>query len=115
LSGDLGLQFTIANSGSSAIEIGSLGFPAEFNNIFTNRQAIDISRLCSLSDPYIGMHAGQIRVAPPSGDGPALVVTPLGDTPMEAYRNLEETYYDDTAYGSRTFEGFYEWQVLSKA
>jgi hypothetical protein len=34
---------------------------------------------------------------------------------MEAYRNLEETYYDDTAYGSQTFEGFYEWQVLSKA
>ena len=55
------------------------------------------------------------RVAPISGDGPALVVTPLGDTPMEAYRNLEETYYDDTAYGSQNFEGFYEWQVLSKA
>jgi hypothetical protein len=115
VSGDLGLQFTIVNSGSEAIEIGSLGFPAEFNSIFTNRQATDISRLCSLSDPYIGMHAGQIRVAPTSGDGPALVVTPLGDTPMEAYRNLEETYYDDTAYGSQVFEGFYEWQVLSKA
>ncbi|KFZ24159.1 hypothetical protein V502_01371 [Pseudogymnoascus sp. VKM F-4520 (FW-2644)] len=115
VSGDLSLQFTIINSESSAIEIGGLGFPAEFNSIFTNRQASDMLRVCSLSDPYIGMHAGQIRVAPTSGDGPALVVTPLGDTPMEAYRNLAETYYEDTAYGSQVFEGFYEWQVLSKA
>lgn len=115
VSGDLGLQFTIVNSGSSPIEIGSLGFPAEFNSIFTNRQASDMLRLCSLSDPYIGMHAGHIRVAPTSGDGPALVVTPLGDTPMEAYRNLAETYYEDTAYGSQVFEGFYEWQALSQA
>ncbi|KFY45529.1 hypothetical protein V494_00907 [Pseudogymnoascus sp. VKM F-4513 (FW-928)] len=115
VSSDLSLQFTIVNSGSSAIEIGALGFPAEFNSIFTNRQATDMLRLCSLSDPYIGMHAGQIRVAPTSGDGPALVVTALGDTPMEAYRNLAETYYEDTAYGSQVFEGFYEWQVLSKA
>ncbi|KAH7382038.1 hypothetical protein BKA64DRAFT_749478 [Cadophora sp. MPI-SDFR-AT-0126] len=115
VSGDLGLQFTIQNSGASAIEIGSLGFPAEFNSIFTNRLATDIASLTSLSDPYIGMHAGQIRIGPTSGSGPALVVTPLGDTPMEAYRNLAEAYYDDTAYGSQVFEGFYEWQVLSKA
>ncbi|KAI8272472.1 hypothetical protein K4K60_012571 [Colletotrichum sp. SAR11_57] len=115
VSGDLGLRFTIQNSGSSAVEIGSLGFPAEFNSIFTNRLATDMQRLCSLSDPYIGMHGGQIRVAPIRGTGAALVVTPLGDTPLEAYRNLPETYYSDTAYGSQTFEGFYEWQTLTKA
>ncbi|KAK2736996.1 hypothetical protein CKAH01_07683 [Colletotrichum kahawae] len=115
VSGDLGLRFTIQNSGSSAVEIGSLGFPAEFNSIFTNRLATDMQRLCSLSDPYIGMHAGQIRVAPIRGTGAALVVTQLGDTPLEAYRNLPETYYSDTAYGSQTFEGFYEWQTLTKA
>ncbi|KAK1854569.1 hypothetical protein CCHR01_02845 [Colletotrichum chrysophilum] len=115
VSGDLGLRFTIQNSGSSAVEIGSVGFPAEFNSIFTNRLATDMQRLCSLSDPYIGMHAGQIRVAPIRGTGAALVITPLGDTPLEAYRNLPETYYSDTAYGSQTFEGFYEWQTLTKA
>ncbi|KZL67426.1 glycoside hydrolase family 43 protein [Colletotrichum incanum] len=115
VSGDLGLRFTIQNSGSSALEIGSLGFPAEFNSIFTNRHATDMQRLCSLSDPYIGMHAGQIRVAPVRGTGAALVVTPLGDTPLEAYRNLAERSYEGTYYGSQTFEGFYEWQVLSKA
>ncbi|KAF6814612.1 hypothetical protein CPLU01_14363 [Colletotrichum plurivorum] len=115
VSGDLGLRFTIQNSGTSALEIGSLGFPAEFNSIFTNRRAPDMQRLCSLSDPYIGMHAGQIRVAPIRGTGAALVVTPLGDTPLEAYRNLRETSYADTGYGSQTFEGFYEWQVLTRA
>ncbi|ORY70398.1 uncharacterized protein BCR38DRAFT_521188 [Pseudomassariella vexata] len=117
VSGDLGLQFTFQNTGSDALEIGSLGFPAEFNSIFTGRAAARMQALCSLSDPYIGMHAGYIRVTPTSGTGAALVVTPLNgtNTPLEAYRNLEEPYYDDTAYGSQTFEGFYEWQVLSKS
>ncbi|KAI0010920.1 hypothetical protein F4779DRAFT_575975 [Xylariaceae sp. FL0662B] len=113
--GDLGLRFTIENTGASEVEIGSLGFPAEFNSIFTNRKAVDTQNLCSLSDPYVGMDAGFIRVSPVSGTGPALVVTPLGDTPLEAYRNLMEPSYQDTSYGSQTFEGFYEWQVLSKA
>ncbi|KAK8877144.1 hypothetical protein PGQ11_002090 [Apiospora arundinis] len=125
--GDLGLRFTVRNQGRVAIELGSLGFPTEFNSIFTGRPAAEMARVCSLADPYIGMHAGHIRVAPTKGNGPALVVTPLtlGDgnnnsdtttTPMEAYRNLREDYYDDkTAYGSQTFEGLYEWQVLTKA
>ncbi|KAL8358870.1 hypothetical protein RB601_008230 [Gaeumannomyces tritici] len=115
VSGDLGLRFIIQNSGSQAVELGSLGFPAEFNSIFTGRHASDMQRLCSLSDPYIGMHAGHIRVAPIRGTGAALVVTPLGDTPMEAYRNLWENGYEGTWHGSQTFEGLYEWQVLSKA
>lgn len=113
--GDLALSFTITNAGNSSIELGSLGFPAEFNSIFTNRTAEETQELCSLSDPYIGMHAGYIRVSPVSGNGAALVVTPLGDTPMEAYRNLDEPYYAATGYGDQTFEGFYEWQTLTKA
>ncbi|KAI0422506.1 hypothetical protein F5X98DRAFT_326244 [Xylaria grammica] len=117
VSGDLGLRFTIVNSGTSTIELGSLGFPAEFNSIFTNRAATDIQRLCSLSDPYVGMHAGYIRTNPVSGTGAALAVTPLNgtDTPFEGYRNLAEQSFSSTYYGSQTFEGFYEWQVLTKA
>ncbi|KAH6885175.1 hypothetical protein B0T10DRAFT_530847 [Thelonectria olida] len=113
--GDVALRFTLQNTASSAVELGAVGFPAEFNSIFTNREASDAQRLCSLSDPYIGMDAGHIRVAPLRGTGPALVVTPLGDTPLEAYRNLAEKQYEDTWYGSQTFEGFYEWTVLTKA
>lgn len=113
--GDLGLSFTLTNTGTGPIEVGSLGFPAEFNSIFTNRSASETQQLCSLSDPYIGLHGGYIRVAPINGNGAALVVTPLGDTPLEAYRNLAERSYAATAYGSQVFEGFYEWQAVSKA
>jgi hypothetical protein len=115
--GDLGLRFTIENKGDSAVELGSLGFPAEFNSIFTGRTAEDMQAHCSLSDPYIGMDAGQIRVTQVKGRGQALVVTPLNGTTshFEAYRNLKEQSYEETYYGSQTFEGFYEWQVLSKA
>ncbi|OBT52761.1 hypothetical protein VE04_07069 [Pseudogymnoascus sp. 24MN13] len=119
VSGDLGLQFTIINSGSSAIEIGGLGFPAEFNSIFTNRQASDMLRLCSLSDPYIGMHAGQIRVAPTSGDGLVFGAQneyqPNSAAWMQSKPPPSSRPVVDTAYGSQVFEGFYEWQVLSKA
>lgn len=113
--GDLGLSFTVTNAANSSIQLGSLGFPVEFNNIFTNYTAAETQEFCSLFDPYIGMHAGYIRVAPINGNGAALVVTPLGDTPLEAYRNLDEPYYDSTAYGSQVFEGVYEWQTLTEA
>lgn len=113
--GDLGLAFKLTNTLDTSVEIGSLGFPVEFNNIFTNYTSEQTQEFCSLFDPYIGMHAGYIRVAPISGNGAALVVTPLGDTPFEAYRNLDEPYYDSTAYGSQVFEGLYEWQTLTKA
>lgn len=124
--GDLGLRFTLRNAGGAAVELGGLGFPTEFNSIFTGRPAAEMARVCSLADPYVGMDAGHLRVAPTKGDGPALVVTPLvlgGDghnssntTPLEAYRNLREDHYDEqTAYGSQTFEGLYEWQVLTQA
>ncbi|KAK3322684.1 hypothetical protein B0H66DRAFT_620425 [Apodospora peruviana] len=117
VAGDLGLRFTLTNTGKTALEIGSLGFPAEFNSIFTGRSAEQIQQKCSLADPYIGMHAGYIRVVPVRGTGAALVVTALGgtDTPLEAWRNLAEASYSDTGYASQTFEGYYEWQVLSNA
>ncbi|KAF5623242.1 glycoside hydrolase family 43 [Fusarium sp. NRRL 25303] len=115
--GDLALRFTITNSGDDTIELGSLGFPAEFNSIFTNRTAEEMQARCSLADPYIGLDAGHIRVVPVKGIGNGLVVTPLNGTktPLEAYRNLDEPWFESTDYESQTFEGFYEWQVLTKA
>ncbi|CAG9981961.1 unnamed protein product [Clonostachys byssicola] len=115
VSEDIALRFTVKNTGTKAVEIGSLGFPAEFNSIFTNRLATDMQKLCSLSDPYVGLDAGYIRANPIRGTGKSLVVTPLSGSPLEGYRNLAETSYSETNYGSQTFEGFYEWQVLTKA
>ncbi|KAF7717077.1 Uncharacterized protein PECH_004513 [Penicillium ucsense] len=117
LDGDLGLAFTVTNRAKTSVEIGSLGFPTEFNSIFTNRTAEEMAAKCSLADPYIGMDAGYLQVSPTSGEGPALIVTPLTNTstPFEAWRNLNEPSVDPLYYGSQTFEGFYEWQIHSKA
>lgn len=118
--GDLALRFTVENTLDGEVEIGSFGFPTDFNSIFTDRDALGMQESCSLSDPYIGLDAGQLRVTPvnPERGSPyALVVTPLEGTvaQFEAYRNLVEPSFEDLAYGTQTFEGFYEWQVLSQA
>ena len=115
--GDLGLSFTLTNKGNTIVELGSVGFPTEFNSIFTNRTAEEMSAKCSLTDPYIGMDAGYLQVTPTSGTGAALIVTPLVNTstPLEAWRNLDEVSSEPLSYGSQTFEGFYEWQVHTKA
>ncbi|VUC34743.1 unnamed protein product [Clonostachys rosea] len=115
--GDLGLRFSIKNTGNTSIEIGSLGLPAAFDNIFTGRSPDAVQQHCSLSQPYIGLDAGHIRVNPVRGIGSALVVTPLNGThsPMEAYRFLPEKSYSETNYQSHSYEGNYEWQILTKA
>ncbi|KAJ5568722.1 hypothetical protein N7450_011208 [Penicillium hetheringtonii] len=117
IDGDLGLSFKLTNNGNDSLEIGSLGFPTEFNSIFTNRTAEEMSAKCSLADPFIGLDAGYIQVTPTSGTGAALIVTPLVNTstPLEAWRNLDEASTDPLYYGSQTFEGFYEWQTHTKA
>lgn len=117
IDGDLGLSFTMTNIGNHSLEIGSLGFPTEFNSIFTNRTAEEMAAKCSLTDPYIGTDAGYLQITPTSGTGAALIVTPLVNTstPLEAWRNLNEPSTAPLYYGSQTFEGFYEWQTHSKA
>ncbi|KAI1023763.1 hypothetical protein LB504_005008 [Fusarium proliferatum] len=118
--GDLGLRFTIRNTGDKQLEIGSLGLPIEFNSVFTGKTQSEMQNQCCLSDPYIGLDAGHLRVAPvnpQTGSPSGLVVTPLQgtETRFEAYRNLKEPSFPETAYGTHTFENLYEWQVLTKA
>lgn len=115
VAGDVGLRFKIQNSGNASIEIGSLGFPAAVNNIFTNRNSSTIYESCSLMDPYVGLDGGHLRVTPLKGTGPALVVVPLDGTQLEGYRFLEETFRDGTRILTNSWEGFFEWQVYTKA
>lgn len=113
--GDLALNFTIQNVAGQDVEIGSLGMPIEFNNIFTMRTSTDTRDKCVLIDPYIGLHGGYVQVTRLAGTGPQLVVTPLGDsTKFEAWRFLKEAP-GPLGYQSQTFEGLYEWQVYSRA
>ncbi|QRV97243.1 glycoside hydrolase family 43 protein [Ceratobasidium sp. AG-Ba] len=119
--GVLGLRFALQNKGTTAIEIGSLEFPITFNSIFTDRTAADTNTNCSLADPYIGLDAGFVRVVPLSGTGPVLLVVPgagTNKTGFEAWRFLTEnsdSMDDPPYYQSQTFEGYYSWQVHSKA
>lgn len=112
---DVDLNFTIINKSNTSIEIGALGFPIEFNSIFTGRTAVATQQLCSLVDPNIGLDGGYLRVTPLSGTGPALVVTPLGHTPLEGWRFLEEDTNTALYYQSQTFEGFYSWETYTLA
>ncbi|KAF2824707.1 hypothetical protein CC86DRAFT_325870, partial [Ophiobolus disseminans] len=114
LSGGFALRFNITNNAKTTVELGSLGIPISINNIFSQRTAEQTQDLCSLADPYIGLDAGYVRVSHLRGTGNALVITPLGSTPFEAWRFLREPA-GQFGYPSQTFEGNYEWQVHSLA
>ncbi|KAJ4369573.1 hypothetical protein N0V83_005335 [Neocucurbitaria cava] len=111
---DFAVRFNITNTATTALELGSLGLPVSINNIFTGRTAEDTQAKCALADPYIGLDAGYVRVTHLQGTGNALVITPLGSTPFEAWRFLHEPS-GNFSYQSQTFEGNYEWQVHSLA
>ncbi|KAF9444424.1 hypothetical protein P691DRAFT_711877 [Macrolepiota fuliginosa MF-IS2] len=113
--GQLQLLFDVTNSQTSAVEIGSLGAPLEFNNIFTDRTAADTNTKCSLFDPYIGQDAGFVQVTPLLGTLPPLVVIPVGKSPLEGWRFLPESTSAAPFYQSQTFEGLYEWQFHTLA
>lgn len=116
LDGDLALSFDMQNTGSSAFEIGSLGMPIEFNNIFTNRSATQTTARCVLIDPYIGMNAGYVQVTRLTGTGPSLVVTPLNsDSKFEGWRFLPEPEGGPLGYQIQTYEGNYAWEVFTQA
>ncbi|KAA1478083.1 hypothetical protein DENSPDRAFT_657361 [Dentipellis sp. KUC8613] len=113
--GQLQLLFDVANAQNQSVEIGALGAPLEFNNIFTNRTAAQTNEECSLFDPYIGQDAGYVQVTPLLGTLPPLVVVPVGKSPLEGWRFLPESTSTFLAYQSQTFEGLYEWQFHTLA
>ncbi|KAJ7130945.1 hypothetical protein C8R46DRAFT_1015865 [Mycena filopes] len=109
------LLFDVTNSQTVAVEIGALGAPLEFNNIFTGRTSTQTNQLCSLFDPYIGADAGFVQVTPLLGTLPPLVVMPAGKSPLEGWRFLPESTRATPFYQSQTFEGLYEWQFHTLA
>ena len=113
--GDLALHFAISNIASDQVELGAVGFPIEFNNIFTGRMAVDTANLCVLVDPYIGLDAGYVQATRLTGTGPNLVVTPLNSTKLEGWNFLTENRSGPLYYQSQTYEGNYEWLSYSQA
>ncbi len=121
--GKLALRFTVKNPGKQAIEIGALGIPLIFDNILSGKDLEQAHAECSFSDPSIALDAGYVQVTRLNGQGPALVVVPDGHTPFEAYRPIAGLHrrdpkaelFHDLTPRSMTFEGFYEWMVVSAA
>ncbi len=121
--GRLALRFLLKNKTQQPVEIGALGIPMIFNNILTQRSLEKAHAVCSFFDPYIGEDAGYVQVTRLSGHGPALVIVPLGKTPLEAWSPIINERTSDTGRPaffdpmrpSTTFEGFYDWTVFSKA
>ena len=113
--GQLELQFTVTNSKTFAVEIGAIGAPLEFNNIFSNRNADATNNRCSFYDPYIGADAGYVQVTPLLGTLPALVVLPTSRSPLEAFRFLPESGSTSVGYQTQTYEGNFEWQFHTLA
>lgn len=109
--GHLVLRFELKNTSKQQVEIGALGIPMIFDNILQGRSLEQTHAKNVFYDPYIGNDAGYLQVTRLSGQAPSLIVTPVGDTPFEAYNPLN----DDPTPRSITFEGFYEWMVHSKA
>lgn len=108
--GVLVLRFTLINNSNGPVEIGGLGMPMVFDNIITDRTLEQAHASASFADPYIGRDAGYVQVTRLNGQGPALIVTPDGRTPLEAWRPLT-----DRSPRAQTSEGFYDWTVASKA
>lgn len=108
--GRLRLVFTLKNPGQTPVEVGALGIPMPFNNIITDRSLEEAHAKCSFTDPYIGQDAGYLRVTQLNGVGPTMVVTPIGKTPLEAWRLVNEPMRPN-----QVFEGMMEWTVHTQA
>jgi hypothetical protein len=121
--GKLALRFTLRNLGSHPIEVGALGIPLIFNNVLTGKSLEAAHALCNFSDPSIALDGGYVQVTRLDGHGPALVVVPDGKTPLETYRVLDQggrkpgsdKLFREMTPRMQTFEGFYEWMVVSAA
>ncbi|OOQ58376.1 hypothetical protein BC343_11280 [Mucilaginibacter pedocola] len=111
VNGNLVLLFRLTNTGTKAVEIGSLGIPLIFNNILQGEELEQAHARNVFYDPYIGRDAGYLQATRLSGKGPALLVLPYGHSPFEAYNPLLN---DPTPKGI-DFEGFHEWMIHSKA
>jgi len=108
--GRLVLSFELKNKTTQPVQIGALGIPMIFDNILTGRNLKEAHERCSFADPYIGQDAGYLQVTRLSGQGPALLVVPDGQTPFEAYQPLTEP-----TRPSQTFEGAFAWMVHTQA
>lgn len=116
------LRFRLTNPTDKAIEIGGLGIAMVFDSILTGRDLDRAHEEASFVEPYLGLDAGFVRVTRLNGRGPALVVMSEQKAPLENWmpildeKNADGSprIFNDPTQRTHTFEGFYDWMVLSK-
>lgn len=101
----------ILNPTEKNYEIGGLGMPMIFNQVFTNNTLDESHNNCSFIDPYVGLDNGYLQVNRLNGKSPSLLVIPQPGSQFEAYRPLTRDHTKRDVF----FEGFYEWTIFSKA
>jgi len=116
------LRFTLTNASRDPVEVGGLGMPMVFDNIISDRTLEQAHAQASFADPYIGQDAGYVQVTRLNGAGPALLVLPERNTPLEAYvpvPTMRETggkaVIVEASPRAQTSEGFYDWTIASAA
>ncbi|WP_115719520.1 DUF5695 domain-containing protein [Gallaecimonas mangrovi] len=120
--GALVLRFRLTNPTAQRIEIGGLGIPMVFDNVITGRTLDQAHEQASFTEPYMGMDAGYVQVTRLNGKGPTLLVVPEQQAPLENWMPLldktqpdgKPLIFNDPTHRTTTFEGFYDWMVLSK-
>jgi hypothetical protein len=114
--GRLVLRFDVKNRTAESVQIGALGLPMIFNNMLRGRQLSQMQEVNSFTDPAINQDGGYVQVTRLSGHGPALVVVPHGQTPLEAWRILAEPNGPNNIFSrGNPYEGVFEWMVHSAA
>jgi len=114
--GRLVLRFDVKNRTTTPVRIGALGLPMIFNNMLRGRQLSQMQEVNSFTDPAINQDGGYIQVTRLNGHGPALLVVPDGNTPLEAWHLLNEPNGPNNIFQrGNPYEGVFEWMVHSAA
>jgi hypothetical protein len=96
------MWFTLANTGSTALEVGSWGLAMVFETMDTQnggqRSLDDLAGNCSIVDPAIIGASGWVSVTRMTGKGTVLMVAPEGTAGVQAWRLMRE------ASGGRVYE-----------
>jgi hypothetical protein len=114
--GRLVLYFELKNRTREIVQIGALGIPMIFNNMLRGRQLSQMQEVNAFNDPAINLDGGYVQVTRLNGRGPALLVVPYEQTPIEDWRILNEPNGPNNLFSrGNPYEGVFEWMVHSAA
>lgn len=58
---EVALEWTVANGGGEAIELGGVALSMPFNQLFSGRTLPQVAQRCSFTDVYLGAGAGYVQ------------------------------------------------------